>query len=388
MTLAVAVACGPSSHDEGRGPREPAETGAGGSSGAATDGGAHATDGGIVATDGGTLPDLPWDNVAFPSVVDPDDNPSTPEKIALGRLLFYDPMTSVDHQVACATCHSEIWGMSDGLARSVGHGAGLLAGPGRNGPNVTRRNAPTLWNVGFRANEFWDGRAASLEDQVHFPFDTAEELDTTLDDVTAAVAAIPAYATLFAEAFPDEANPVMPVTFARAVAAFERSLLSHRGLYDAYVAGDRAALTDDMLHGMSLLATEGCTNCHVPPLFSSERFVDRGVAPVPGVDDAGRFEVTKDEADRNAFKVPTLRNAHDTGPYFHTGGVSDFDQAVREEVAFSVAHDGAPALSDSDTSDLSAFIMKGLFDSQDSPTRPKEVPSGLPVPVDGFSIRR
>jgi cytochrome c peroxidase len=143
-----------------------------------------------------------------------------------------------------------------------------------------------------------------------------------------------------------------------------------------------------MKHGMDLFAKEGCSSCHVPPLFASDGFADRGVLPVPGVDDAGRYEVTKDEADRNAFAVPTLRNAHDTGPYFHTGAVEDFREAVARELAFSVEHDGAPPLPPADTDDLATFVMKGLFDSQRTPTRPREVPSGLPVPVDGFSIRR
>jgi cytochrome c peroxidase len=343
-------------------------------------------------TDGGALPDagvdLPWAVTAFPAVTDPEGNRSTPAKVNLGQLLFYDPISSVDHQVACATCHSEVWGMSDGLARSVGNGAGLVAGPGRSGPNVTRRNAPTLWNVAFRSTVFWDGRASSLEDQVHFPFDAKEEFDENIDDVIAAIAAIPQYVDLFQAAFPDEAAPLTATTYAQAIAAFERSLISHRGLYDSYVAGDRGALDDGMRHGMALFASEGCAGCHVPPLFSSDRFAARGVSPVDGVSDEGRFEVTHDEADRGAFEVPTLRNVHDTGPYFHTGAVQDFGEAVRREVEFSVEHDGAPALEDADIADLTAFIMKGLFDSQGSPTRPREVPSGFPVPIDGFSIRR
>ncbi len=278
--------------------------------------------------------------------------------------------------------------MSDGLARSVGNGAGLVSGPGRSGTNVTRRNAPTLWNVAFRGAVFWDGRAASLEDQVHFPFDAREEFDEQMDAVIADIAAIPAYVDLFQAAFPDQAAPLTAESYARAIAAFERSLISHSGLYDAYVGGDRAALTDDMRHGMALFDSEGCAGCHVPPLFSSERFAARGVASIDGIADDGRFEVTHDEADRGAFMVPTLRNAHDTRPYFHTGAVQDFGEAVRQEVHFSVEHDGAPPLQDEDIADITTFIMKGLFDSQGSPTRPHEVPSGLPVPIDGFSIRR
>jgi cytochrome c peroxidase len=342
-----------------------------------------------AAPDGGTAtPALPWDPAPFPAAVAPAENPTTAEKVALGRLLFYDPIVSADGQVACATCHSEVWGMSDGLPRSVGQGAGLVSGPGRSGSNVTRRNAPTLWNAVYKKSVFWDGRAASLEEQVHFPFDAAEEFDAKLDDVVAKVGAVPKYADLFRAAFPDEPEPVTPTTFGRAIAAFERSLVSNASLYDSYVEGDTGALSPPMLHGMALFASEGCIGCHAPPLFTSDRFVDRGVPPVAGVPDQGRYEVTEDEVDRNAFAVPTLRNAHDTGPYFHTGAVEDFGEAVRRELAFSVEHDGAAALSDADTADLATFVMKGLFDSQDSPTRPREVPSGLPVPIDGFSIRR
>ena len=178
------------------------------------------------------------------------------------------------------------------------------------------------------------------------------------------------------------------VTYAQAIAAFERSLISSSGLYDAYVAGDETAMSPTMMRRNGALRVRGMHNCHAPPLFSSDRFAARGVPPLPGVADEGRFEVTHDEADRGAFEVPTLRNAHDTGPYFHTGAVGDFGEAVRREVQFSVQHDGAASLEDADVSALTAFIMKGLFDSQGSPTRPREVPSGLPVPIDGFSIRR
>jgi cytochrome c peroxidase len=277
--------------------------------------------------------------------------------------------------------------MGDGLPRSVGFGAGLLSGPGRTGPNMERRNAMTLWNVAFRQTAFWDGRAASLEDQVHFPIVSAVELGRTMDAVVADVAAIPEYASLFAAAFPDSAA-VSATTFAEAIATFERTLLSKRSLYDSFVAGDRRALTDSMLRGMHLLAKEGCTDCHRPPLFSSERFEDRGVAQVAGIEDDGRFEVTHDEADRGRFKVPTLRNAHDTAPYFHTGAIDTLDAAVAQEVAFSVAHDGAPPVDAAGVSDLVDFIREGLFDSGLSPARPHAVPSGLEVPLDGFALRR
>lgn len=339
-----------------------------------------------AARDSGRV--APWTVEPFPEVVAPADNPMTSEKAELGRLLFYDPIVSADRQTACVTCHSEVWGMSDALPRSVGHGGGLLAGPGRSGANRTRRNSMTLWNVAFRSDAFWDGRAASLEDQVHFPFDAPDEFDRSLDTVADELRTIPEYVARFTAAFPDEADPVSPTTFSRAVAAFERTLVSSHGLYESYLAGDEAAMSDRMLRGMALFAEEGCPTCHEPPLFASERFEDRGVEAIDGVDDAGRYEVTGDEMDRKRFKVPTLRNAHDTGPFFHTGAVLLPADAVRHEVDYSVEHDGARALDDAEVSDLTAFIVQALFDSRNSPTRPREVPSGLQVPIDSASVRR
>jgi len=346
----------------------------------------HELDAAATHGDAGVAP--PWALEAFPVVASPPDNPGTDAKVALGRLLFYDPIVSADHQVACGTCHSEFWGMSDGLPVSVGNGGGLLAGPGRHGPHVTRRNAPTLWNVAFRTSAFWDGRAASLEDQVHFPFESSDEFARPMADVVTELQGIPAYAGPFAAAFPEELSPITGPNLSRAIAAFERTVISRRGLYDAYVDGDSAAMSASMLRGMLLFGEEGCPDCHTPPLFSSERFEDRGVPPIEGVADAGRYEVTHDEADRNRFKVPTLRNLHDSGPFFHTGAVKTVDEAVRHEVEQSVTRTGARPLDDGEIEDLSTFLTKALFDAEYSPSRPHEVPSGLPVPIDGFAIRR
>jgi cytochrome c peroxidase len=311
-----------------------------------------------------------------------------PEQAALGRLLFYDPIASVDKQTACATCHSEVWGMTDGLPLSIGNGGGLFSGPGRIGSNLTRRNAPTLWNVAYGTAFFWDGRASSLEDQVHFPFAAAEELDRSYTDVVADVAAIPGYQSLFAAAFPGETPAVTEDTFARAVAAFERTVLSSRGLYDAYLDGDTRALSEESLRGMSLLAEAGCVNCHVPPLFTSDRFEDRGVPAIDGIIDDGRAEITLDEADSRKFKVPTLRNLSESGPYFHTGQTALLRDAVAHEASRSAEVDGARALGDDELDAITTFITKALFDRRHNPTRPREVPSGLPIPIDGFDLRR
>lgn len=314
---------------------------------------------------------------------EPADNPGTPAKIALGELLFYDPILSTDKAVACVTCHSEIWGMSDGLALSVGVGGTGPAGPGREGPTVTRRNAATLWNVAYRPLLFADGRTASLEEQVLGPLDEPKELGREPAAVIADLAANAEYSMRFGAAFPGDPAPVSALNLQRAIAAFERTLVTDRSPYDQYVAGDAGALSEKAQRGMNLFAEVGCAGCHAPPLFESSRFADRGVAPIAGLVDDGREEVTHDPADHAAFRVPTLRNVRETGPYFHTGAVDSLSDAVRHEAARA-----SRSLDDDEIADIVTFLDKGLTDPSRSPTRPTTVPSGLPVPVDGFRIPR
>ena len=343
------------------------------------------SDGGESATPfpAPAAPPLPWAAEAVPRAPEPADNPGSVAKIELGELLFYDPILSTDKATACASCHSEIWGMSDGLSVSIGIDGVGPTGPGREGPNVTRRNAATLWNVAYRTLLFADGRTKSLEEQVLGPLKEAKELGREPAAVVADLAAIPEYAQRFGAAFPDDEKPVSILNLQRAIAAFERTLVTDRSPYDHYVAGDAGALSAAALRGMSLFAEVGCSSCHVPPLFEAVRFVDRGIAPIPGVVDDGRQEVTHDPADHDAFRVATLRNVRETGPYFHTGAVETLDDAVRHEAALAPR-----AVTDAELTDLVAFLNKGLTDPSRSPSRPKMVPSGLAVPVDGFRIPR
>ena len=328
-------------------------------------------------------PPLPWPAVVMPRAPEPADNLATPAKIELGELLFYDPLLSSDRAVACATCHSEIWGMSDGLALSIGVDGVGPTGPGREGPNVTPRNAATLWNVAYRSLLFADGRTASLEEQVLGPLHEPKELGREPDAVVADLAANAEYAARFGEAFPGDAAPVSVRNLQRALAAFERTMVTYRSPYDHYVAGDAGALGAAALRGMNLFAEVGCADCHAPPLFESARFADRGVAPIPGVVDVGREVVTHDAKDHDAFRVPTLRNVRETGPYFHTGAIVTLEDAVRHEAKLA-----ARALDDEEIAAVVAFLNKGLIDPTRSPTRPTTVPSGLAVPLDGFRIPR
>lgn len=330
-------------------------------------------------------PPIPWAYAPFPEAPAPKDNPTTADKQELGRLLFYDPVLSTDRLTACATCHSEIWGLSDGLARSVGVGGKGPTGPGRTGPNVTRRNAPTLWNVAHKQRLFWDGRSSSLEAQALEPLADPRELGRPPAEVAAELASIPAYAALFAAAFPTDAEPVRGENLARAIAAFERSFSSRRATYDRYVAGDRGALDPETIRGMELFAEAKCSSCHLPPLFDGPRFANRGVGDGS---DGGRAEISGDEAERGAFAVPTLRNSRDSEPYFHDGSAQTLRDAVAHEAARSAAEGQSRELGPDEIDAITRFLDKALTDVSAEPDRPESVPSGLPVPKDGFRIPR
>ncbi len=312
----------------------------------------------------------------------------TEAKRLLGRFLFYDPLLSSDRATACVTCHSEIWGLGDQLVRAVGvDGTGAI-GPGRVGPNTTRRNAQPLWNLAYRSEFFWDGRSDSLEDQARFPFDAREELNRPIDEVVTDLASNATYLDLFRQAFPEANPPVTAATLVQALASFVRAYVSDRSPYDRYLAGDFHALSEQDLRGVALFAELACHTCHVPPRFDSDRYANRKVPNPEGIMDHGRFEVTGEEEDREAFRVPTLRNARETGPFFHNGAVRTFEQAVQHEVELQVASGLRGSLSAEESSDLLAFLRRALADVSREQHPPKSVPSGIPLPLDGDRLLR
>lgn len=312
------------------------------------------------------LPERPWES-----------EPGWEARVELGRLLFYDPILGADGEVACATCHSEIWGMSDGVPKSIGVFGEGATGPGREGPETTQRNSQTLWNVAFRETLFWDGRATTLEEQVHFPMESPVELAKPAADSARDVAAVAGYEPYFEQAFGD--SEVSEERIAWALSDFQRSLVSDRAPYDRFLAGDEGALHPDAVVGIEVFERHQCGTCHTPPLFESNQFVARGV----GDADPGRFDATGDEADRGAFRVPTLRNLRETEPYFHDGSVATLEEAVEQELSQS----GQPRRA-GDLVALIELLRTGLMDRNREPHRPDEVPSGLPVPADGFRIIR
>jgi cytochrome c peroxidase len=331
---------------------------------------------------------LPWPAVALPSAPFPEDNPPSEEKRLLGRALFYDPLLSSDRATACVTCHSEIWGLGDQLQRSVGIGGVGRIGPGRTGPHLTRRNSQPLWNLAYRTSMFWDGRAASLEEQVFFPVANPDELARDPDALIADLAAIPAYVARFRAAFPGAEPAVSRDTFAKALASFMRAYVSDRATYDQYLAGDARALDARDLRGLALFAELRCHDCHVPPRFDSDRFENRHVPKLEGNADDGRFEQTGDERDRDAYRVPTLRNARETGPYFHNGTIARFEDAIQHEVDEQLSLTGHAALSEEQMNDLTNFLRRALSDTSRNQFPPDSVPSGLAIPSDGDRFLR
>ncbi|MBT8465794.1 MAG: cytochrome-c peroxidase [Myxococcales bacterium] len=320
-------------------------------------------------------PAVPWATTEFPKL--PEDVTDVPEeRVELGRLLFFDPIVSVDRETACASCHSEFWGLSDQLPIAVGHGAGSLGGPFREGTNFGRRNTPTLFNIGFRETLLWDGGESSLEAQAVLPLLAKEELDLDPDVLVDRLAQIPKYVQLFAAAFP--ADPTITIdNFAAAIAALERTFVSNRALYDAYVRGHVGAFDEELVDGMFRFAEMGCDECHSPPLFESEIFADRNVPPAAGVVDDGLAEITGLPSDRSKFRTPPLRNAHATEPFFHNGSVADLESAVEHELEQS----GRP-FTDDDVHLIERFLHRALRDTTRAAARPRAVPSGLQVPED------
>lgn len=307
----------------------------------------------------------------------PADNPQTPEKIELGKQLFFDPRFSSTGTVSCNTCHNLMLGGDDNRPLSMGvHG---LTGP---------RNSPTVWNAALHATQFWDGRAASLEEQAKGPVVASVEMGMAdLDAAIARVRAIPGYRAAFARVFGGD-NPVSVDNAARAVAAFERTLITSNSPYDRWARGEASAMSDQQLRGLQQIDQLGCTGCHQPPLFAGPRkpgghfavfpFHDGDFVSVYRLrDDSGRQAVTGRESDRHKYKVPTLRNIALTAPYFHNGGVATLDQAVRvmAQAQMNVV------LEDAQVADIVAFLeaLTGEFPPLIAPRLPPLLGTHLPT---------
>ena len=248
-------------------------------------------------------------------------NPITSAKVELGKMLFFDPRLSRSWLISCNTCHNLALGGVDLAQTSIGHGW-------QRGP----RNAPTVLNAVFNVAQFWDGRAKDLAEQAKGPVQAGVEMNNTPERVVATLQSIPEYVRRFGDAFPEDADPVTFDNMARAIEAFEATLVTP-SRFDRYLQGEVAALSEEEHAGLELFVGKGCAGCHAGVNIGGANYYPFGVVERPGSailppGDKGRAAVTHAAADEYVFRSPTLRNVALTPPYFHSGAVWGLGDAV------------------------------------------------------------
>ncbi len=309
----------------------------------------------------------------------PADNPMTAEKIELGKQLYFDPRLSIDGTVSCNSCHNVMASGTDGRATSVGV-------DGQRGG----RSAPTVWNAAFLTAQFWDGRAATLEDQAKGPpLNPIEMGMPSAEAVVERLNSIPGYVDQFKAVFGGK-DAVSYDNMAKAIATFERTLITRNSPFDRYVQGDESALSAQAKRGMKAFEKASCNACHSGANFAGPTSLPMGEGfyqKFPMIagsqydvqyklsDDKGRFEATGDKADMHMWRVPSLRNIALTAPYFHNGSVETLDEAVRVMAKTQLNID----MSEQDVADIVAFLesLTGEFPVITMPRLPDTVGSSL-----------
>lgn len=248
----------------------------------------------------------------------PKDNQLTPERIELGKALFFEPRLSGTNRMSCATCHNPSLYWTDGLSKGVGKNSQQL-----------KRATPTLVNVGFTRRLFWDGRARGLEAQALLPIKSPIELGQNIAELTRELGSIPGYVDLFAKAYPGEG--ITEMTIAKALASFQRTIVSpYNSPFDRWVAGDNNALSDAAKRGFALFDGKArCNVCHSGQNFTDNSFHNIGLS---NGDDIGRYEFIKVKVLKGAFKTPTLRDITRTAPYMHNGEYQTLEQVIEHYV--------------------------------------------------------
>jgi cytochrome c peroxidase len=250
------------------------------------------------------------------------NDPITDEKVHLGKMLFFDPRLSASALISCNTCHNLGLGGADYQEASVGHGW-----------HRGKRNAPTVLNSVFNKAQFWDGRAKDLMEQAKGPVQASVEMNNSPDMVIKTLKSMPQYNEMFKKAFPHASDPVTFDNMARAIEAFEATLLTPDSPFDKYLKGDPKALNAEEKAGLKLFITKGCSSCHGGVNVGGAGYYPFGVVEKPSVhirpvEDKGRFTVTKTRSDEYVFKAPSLRNIELTPPYFHSGKVWNLKEAI------------------------------------------------------------
>jgi len=252
-----------------------------------------------------------------PAMNYPSDNKWSEAKEELGKMLYFDPRLSGSNWISCATCHNPGLGWSDGLPRTIGNGQKELG-----------RHSPTVINSGFFALQMWDGRKKSLEDQATGPIGASGEMNQDYDSLIKELKALPGYVSLFDKVFGK--SSITMSNIAKAIATFERSVVSKNSPYDKYWAGKKSAMSKSAVNGMNLFFGKAkCSICHNGPVFTDSGFHNIGVkAEGPLKVDLGRYNETKAGFDKGAFKTPGLRSISQSAPYMHNGTEATLEDVV------------------------------------------------------------
>ncbi|MGN7823546.1 cytochrome-c peroxidase [Chitinophaga sp. 22536] len=277
-----------------------------------------------------------------------------PTKAQLGEQLFFETLLSKDKSISCASCHQPQHGFADTAALSLG----IHRTP-------TKRNTPGITNLSGRPNYFWDGRAATLEAQALQPIINPDEMGLPIEEAVQRLNASQRYSQLFRQVF---GSPATAANITQALAAYEKTLETANSPYDRFIAGDDNALTEPAKRGRILfIGKANCNNCHSGEDFTADRFKNIGLYNGTTLNDAGRYEITKDEHYKGFFKVPGLRNVAVTAPYMHNG----MFHTLREVITYynnpnAIVPDGIGRdlslskplnLSEQEMQDLEAFLV-------------------------------
>ncbi len=314
----------------------------------------------VIAACSGTVDAPPDDSpvkipAGFPQLPVPADNKITPERIALGKKLFFDKRLSSTHEVSCGSCHLQEHAFADPRTISIGvHG------------RVGTRNAPMLVNMAYNTSFFWDGGVPTLEQQAIVPILNPLEMDMRLEDVAVRLKDDAEYVELFRQAY-DMEPKAEGIT--KGLATFIRTLVSGNSRYDRYQRGENGALNESEKRGMELFLGESgeCFHCHVGFNFTNNNIQNNGL--YLDYADQGRYLVTENPRDIGKFKVPSLRNVAVTAPYMHDGSLATLEEVVEHYVSGGVAHPNADPiihplrLDEQDKADLVAFL-KSLTDEE------------------------
>ncbi len=296
----------------------------------------------------------------MPTSAENPKNPSTPEKVALGRKLYFETRLSKNHDLSCNSCHGLATFGIDNKPFSEGHKKQLGG-----------RNAPTVYGAALHFRQFWDGRAEDVEEQATGPIMNPVEMAMPNEAaVVAVLKSIPEYEAAFKAVFPGDAEAVTLANVGKAIGAFERTLLvSSR--FDKYLAGDEGALSEAERAGLATFLDVGCQTCHMGPAVGGSTYQKLGLVKAWGESkDQGRYDLTKSEADKMMFKVPSLRNIAKTGPYFHDGSIADLSVAVQK----MALHQRGRELTAQETASIVAFLQSLTAEPPPEMVKPPELP--------------